>query len=57
LFLYYSKRKGRERQSDYNYSVRWAGAGGWSGMREKYCWLAGGWKLMLEQYERKTLFG
>ena len=24
-------------------------------MREKYCWLVGGWKLMLELDERKTL--
>ena len=39
------------------HSVRWAGAGGWSGVREKYCWLAGGWKLVLEQCERKTLLG
>jgi len=40
-------------------SVRWtgAGAGGWSGVREKYCWLAGGWKLILERCERKTLLG
>ena len=39
------------------YSVRWAGAGtgGWSGVRETYCWLAGGWKLVLERCERKTL--
>jgi len=38
-------------------SVRWAGAGadGWSGVREKYCWLAGGWKLVLKRYERKIL--
>ena len=26
-------------------------------MREKYCWLANGWKLMLERCERKTLLG
>ena len=26
-------------------------------MREKYCWLAGGWKLVLERCERKTLLG
>ena len=41
------------------HSVRWAGAGagGWSGVREKYCWLAGGWKLVLERCERKTLLG
>ena len=32
-----------------------AGAGRWSGVREKYCWLAGGWKLVLERCERKTL--
>ena len=24
-------------------------------MREKHCWLAGGWRLMLERCERKTL--
>ena len=24
-------------------------------MREKHCWLAGGWRLLLEWYERKTL--
>ena len=42
-----------------NHSVRWAGvgAGGWSGVREKYCWLAGGCKLVLERCERKTLLG
>ena len=44
-----------------NHSVRWAGAGagasGWSGVREKYCLLAGGWKLVLERCERKTLLG
>ena len=41
------------------HSVRWAGAGagGWSGVREKYCWLAGGWKLVLERCEKKTLLG
>ena len=41
------------------HSVRWtgAGAGGWSGMKEKYCWLAGGWKLVLERCEKKTLLG
>ena len=26
-------------------------------MREKYCWLAGSWKLVLELDERKTLLG
>ena len=25
----------------WNHSLRWAGAGDWSGVREKYCWLAG----------------
>ena len=41
------------------HSVRWAGAGasGWSGVREKYYWLAGGWKLVLERCERKILLG
>jgi len=24
---------------------------------EKYCWLAGGWKLVLERCERKILWG
>ena len=40
-----------------NHSVRWAGAGGWcwSGVREKHCWLAGGWRLVLERCEKKTL--
>ena len=38
------------------HSVRWAGAGA-GGVREKYCWLAGGWKLVLERCERKTLLG
>ena len=39
--------------------VRWVGAGvgGWSGVREKYCWLTGGWKLVLERCERKILLG
>ncbi|KAG2586434.1 hypothetical protein PVAP13_5NG039608 [Panicum virgatum] len=32
-----------------------AGAGGWIGVRKKYCWLAGGWKLVLERCERKIL--
>ena len=26
-------------------------------MREKYYWLAGGWKLVLERCERKILLG
>ena len=41
------------------HSIRWAGAGagGWSGVREKYCWLAGRWKLVLERCEKKTLLG
>ena len=32
--------------------VRWAGAGagGWSGVREKYCWLAGGWSGVRKKY-------
>ena len=38
-------------------AVAGAGAGGWSGVREKYYWLAGGWKLVLERCERKTLLG
>ena len=38
------------------HSVRWAGAGAgnWSGVREKYCWLAGvgagGWSGVKEKY-------
>jgi len=24
-------------------------------MREKYCWLVGDWKMVLERYKRKTL--
>jgi len=34
----------------HNHCVRQAGAGGcsWSGVREKYCYLAGGWRLELE---------
>ena len=34
-----------------------AGAGGycWSGVRKKYCWLAGGWRRLLKWRERKTL--
>jgi len=37
--------------------VRCAGVGGccWSGVREKHCWLARGWRLLLEWCERKTL--
>ncbi|XP_039823375.1 uncharacterized protein LOC120685486 [Panicum virgatum] len=37
--------------------VRCAGTGGccWSGVREKYCWLVGGWRLLLEWCERKTM--
>jgi len=27
----------------------------WSGVKEKHCWLAGGWRLLLEWCERKTL--
>ena len=26
-------------------------------MREKYCWLAGGWKLVLKRCEKKMLLG
>jgi len=39
------------------HSVRCTGAGGWcwSGVREKYCWLAGGWRLVLELCKRKIL--
>ena len=35
---------------DRHHRVRQAGAGGWSwsGVREKYCYLAGGWRLELE---------
>jgi len=37
--------------------VRQAGAGGWSwnSVREKYCYLAGGWRIVLERYEREIL--
>jgi len=37
--------------------VRCADVGGgcWSDMRGKYYWLAGGWRLLLEWCERKTL--
>ena len=37
--------------------VQQAGAGGWSwsGVREKYYYLAGGWRLELEEYERRIL--
>ena len=43
--------------SNYIHSVRWTGTGGWcwSGVKEKYCWLAGGWRLVLERCEKKTL--
>ena len=27
----------------------------WSGVREKHCYLAGGWRLELEERERETL--
>ena len=39
--------------------VRWAGAGagGWSGVREKYYCLDGGWKLVLERCEKKNTIG
>ena len=37
------------------HSVRCAGGWCWSGVREKYCWLAGGCRLVLERCERKTL--
>ena len=53
--------KGRERKKGasafINHVVRCAGAGGccWSGVREKHCWLAGGWRLLLEWCERKIL--
>ena len=38
-------------------TVGWlvAGCWCWSGVREKYCWLAGGWRLVLELCERKML--
>ena len=44
-------------KSVHKHHVRCAGAGGccWSGVREKYCWLVGGWRLLLEWCERKTL--
>jgi len=37
--------------------VRQAGAGGWSwcGVREKHCYMAGGWRLELERCEREIL--
>jgi len=37
--------------------VRRAGVGGWSwsAVREKYCYLAGGWRLELEECERGIL--
>jgi len=37
--------------------VRCAGAGSyyWSGVRKKHCWLVGGWRLLLEWYEKKIL--
>ena len=38
-----------------NHSVRCTGGWCWSGVREKYCWLAGGWRLVLELCERKIL--
>ena len=40
-----------------NHRVRQAGAGdwSWSGVREKYCYLAGGWRLVLEECEREIL--
>jgi len=40
-----------------SHRVRQAGAGGWSwsGVREKYCYLAGSWRLVLEQCEREIL--
>jgi len=39
--------------------VRQAGAGGWSwsAVREKHCYLAGGWRLELEECEREILEG
>jgi len=41
----------------YYHCVRQAGAGGWSwsAVREKYCYLAGGWRLELEGCEREIL--
>jgi len=37
--------------------VRQSGAGGWSwsGVREKHYYLAGGWRLVLEECERGIL--
>jgi len=37
--------------------VRQAGAGdwSWSGVKEKHCYLTGGWRLELEEREIKTL--
>ena len=37
------------------HSVRCAGGWCWSGVRKKYCWLAGGWRLLLELCERKIV--
>ena len=33
------------------------GGWSWSGVREKYCYLPGGWRLELEWCERKILLG
>ena len=42
---------------EYIHRVRQAGAGGWSWscVREKYCYLAGGWRLELERCVKEIL--
>jgi len=41
--LWTSVHQMRKRNAD-RHRVRQAGAGGWSCVREKYCYLAGGWR-------------
>jgi len=36
-------------------SARWSWSWSWSDVREKHCYLAGGWRLELEGCEREIL--
>ena len=55
--LFGIKKPSRGVRDAFSHPVRQAGAEGWSwsGVREKHCYLAGGWMLELEWCERELL--
>ena len=53
--LYCPKVCAKDRRGVEAGEVSGAGGWSWSGMREKYCYLAGGWRLVLEEHEREIL--